>query len=97
MKPKLLIKNLMGELPFSADVYWLLRNREHKFHSRFDMETLAARLPEVMAQVKPYTESAPLGKKVFFFASYRVQSSNLHGLFEYRSVLYTKAYGEKFS
>jgi hypothetical protein len=82
MKPKSLIKNVMRELPFSADIYWLLRDRDHKPHSRFDLEALAARLPEVMAQAKPYIESTPQGKKVFFFASwhYWIMHAALSGL-----------------
>jgi len=82
MKPRLLIKKMMGGMPFSADIYWLLRNRGNKFHSRFDMEALAARLPEVMAQVKPFSESASRGKKVFFFASWHfwIMHAALSGL-----------------
>ena len=82
MKPKALLKNLIEEMPLSADIYWLLRNREHKFHSRFDMDALAARLPDVMAQVKPFSESAPMGKKVFFFASWHfwIMHAALSGL-----------------
>lgn len=82
MKPRLLVKNLIGELPFSADIYWLLRNRGRKFHSRFDMEALAARLPEVMAQVEPFIGSAPRGKKVFIFASWHfwIMHTALSGL-----------------
>ena len=74
-------------MPFSADIYWALRNRDRKFHSRFDMDALAARLPEVMAQVKPFSESALPGKKVFFFASWHfwimhaaLSGLTLHGL-----------------
>ena len=70
MKPKALIKNLIGDLPFSADIYWILQNRGRKFQSRFDMDSLVTHLPEVMAQVKPFSESASRGKKVFIFASW---------------------------
>ncbi len=82
MNPKSLIKNLAGELPFSADIYWLLRHRGRTFKSRFDMEALSTCLPEVMAQVKPYVESAPTGKKVFFFASWHfwIMHAALSGL-----------------
>ena len=82
MKPKSLIKNLIGEMPFSADIYWLLRNRSNKFQSRFDMDALAKRLPELMAEVKPFSESAPRGKKVFFFASWHfwIMHAALSGL-----------------
>jgi hypothetical protein len=82
MKSRAFIKDMMGELPFGADIYWLLRDRRRKFHSRFDMDALAARLPEVMAQVKPFIESASRGKKVFFFASWHfwIMHAALSGL-----------------
>jgi hypothetical protein len=82
MNQKNLIKNLIGAMPFSADIYWLLRNRDKKFHSRFDMDALAARLPELIAQVKPFSESASGGKKVFFFASWHfwIMHAALSGL-----------------
>jgi hypothetical protein len=69
MKPNALIKDLLGELPFTAELYWLLRHRDHKIRSRFNLEALAARLPEMVAQVTPYAKSATPGKKIFLFAS----------------------------
>lgn len=82
MKPRSFIKNLLQELPFSADIYWALRHRGRTFHSRFDMEALSVRLPEVTAEVKPYIQSALPGKKVFFFASwhYWIMHAALSGL-----------------
>jgi hypothetical protein len=70
MKPKPLIKNLMGNLPFGADIYWLLRDRGRPFQSRFDMEALAKCLPDVVDQVERSIEFKPRGKKIFFFASW---------------------------
>jgi len=70
MKTKDLIKDLLGDLPFTAEMYWLIRHRDKKIRSRFNLESLAARLPEMIAQLSPYAESAPVGgKRVFFFAS----------------------------
>ena len=69
MRPKALVKDLLGELPFTADMYWLLRNRDKKAFSRFNLDELKARLPVMVAQTTPYAGSAPGGKKVFFFAS----------------------------
>ncbi len=42
MRPKTLIKELLGEMPFSVEAYWLLRHRDHKIASRFNLEALAA-------------------------------------------------------
>ncbi len=69
MRPQTLIKEFLGEMPFSVEAYWLLRHRDHKIASRFNLEALAARLPEMVAQVSPFAHSAPAGKKIFIFAS----------------------------
>jgi len=69
MKPKALVKKFLGELPFTAEVYWLLRHRDGKIHSRFNLDALAAHLPEMLTQVTPFADSAAPGKKVFIFAS----------------------------
>ena len=69
MNPKNLIKDLLGELPYTAEMYWLLRHRDKKIRSRFDLELLSSRLPEMVAQVSPHAALAQPGKKVFFFAS----------------------------
>ena len=71
MKPKALIKDLLGELPFTAEAYWLLRHRDKKIRSRFDLESLVTRAPELVAQVTPHAGHAPSsGKKIFLFASW---------------------------
>ena len=69
MRPKVLIKDMLGDLPFTAEVYWLLHHGNKKIHSRFNLEALAAHLPEMVAQVTPYANSATPGKKIFVFAS----------------------------
>lgn len=68
MKPKALVKDLLGEMPFTAEMYWLLRHRDRKIHSRFNLEALKARLPEMVTQVGPHASSAKAGKKIFIFA-----------------------------
>jgi hypothetical protein len=69
MRPKALIKDLLGDLPFTAEFYWLLRHRDGKIRSRFNLEGLAARLPKLVAEIAPYLDSASPGKKIFIFAS----------------------------
>ncbi len=69
MRPKAFAKSMLGKLPLTAEMYWLLRHRGNKIHSRFNLEALNARLPEMAAQVWPHSESAPPGKKIFLFAS----------------------------
>lgn len=69
MNASVQIKELLGELPYTAELYWLLRNQDKKAFSRFNLDELRARLPEMVAQVTPYVESASPGRKVFIFAS----------------------------
>jgi hypothetical protein len=64
------VKDLLGKLPFTAELYWLIRNPGKRAFSRFNLEILKSRLPQLVAEVKPYSESAPPGRKVFFFASW---------------------------
>jgi hypothetical protein len=63
-------KDLLGKLPFTAELAWLLRNPRKKAFSRFNLDALNERLPQLVAEVKPHIGSAPGGKKVFFFASW---------------------------
>jgi len=82
MRAKELIKDVMGDLPFTVDIYWLLRQRGRKFNSRFNLDELAARLPQLTAEAKKYADQSPPGKKVFFFASghYWITQATLCGL-----------------
>ena len=70
MKPKAILKDLLGGLPFTVEAYWLLRHRDNKIRSRFNLEPLAVRMPEMVAQVTPHAERAPVGKKIFLLASW---------------------------
>jgi hypothetical protein len=70
MSAKSRVKDLLGELPFTAELYWLFRNPEKKAFSRFNLDSLKECLPSLIADVNPHSESAPRGKKVFFFASW---------------------------
>jgi hypothetical protein len=67
MTTKGLIKEVLGELPFAAELYWLLRNPKKKAFSRFNLEDLKINLPKMIADTAPYAQSAPAGKKVFLF------------------------------
>ena len=69
MKPKDKIKDLLGAIPFTAEIDWVLRHPDHKIQSRFKLHILETQLPEIVAQVAPHTLLAPEGRKIFFFAS----------------------------
>jgi hypothetical protein len=70
MKPKDQLKDLLGAIPLTAEIDWLLRHHDHKIQSRFNLNILEKQLPEIMAQVEPHTHSVPMGRKIFFFASW---------------------------
>ena len=69
MNTRVQAKELLGGLPFTAELYWILRNRDGKAFSRFNLDILKERLPQLVADVEPYANSAPQGKKIFLFAS----------------------------
>jgi hypothetical protein len=69
MSRKGMVKQLLGELPFTAELYWLVRNRGKKAFTRFNLDKLNSSLPQMLAEVEPYCNSAPQGKKLFLFSS----------------------------
>jgi hypothetical protein len=64
-----MLKELLGEMPFTVEAYWLLRHRDGKIRSRFNLEGLRTRLPEMVSQVKSHEDGRQKGKNVFIFAS----------------------------
>ena len=63
------IKNIIGQIPFSAELYWLIRQRGKPIQSRFSLKNLNERLPEIKQQVSKLRENTVPGKKVLVFAS----------------------------
>jgi hypothetical protein len=67
---KNLIKNLLGQVPFTAELYWLIRQRGKSLNSRFSLTMLDQSLPELVQQVEALRMKNPdRGKKVFVFAT----------------------------
>jgi hypothetical protein len=69
MSSKTSVKELLGELPLTAELYWLMRNRGRKAFTRFNIDRLKTSLPQMLTDVKRHAGSGPTGKKVFIFAS----------------------------
>ena len=63
------IKKFLGEIPFTAELYWLVRQRGRPIQSRFSLKHLQAELPDMIAQAQELAKTAPKGKKVFIFAT----------------------------
>ena len=66
---KEVVKNLLGQIPFTAELYWLLRQNGRPIQTRFSLKHLQAELPEMAAQAAELRRQAAPGKKVFVFAT----------------------------
>ncbi len=76
------LKNLLGAVPYAADLYWLARQRGKPFRAHYQLEGLRGVIAQAAAEARPHTAAAPRGKKVFMFATlhYWVEQSALVGL-----------------
>ena len=76
------VKNILGQIPFTAELYWLVRHRGRPIHSRFSLKSLNDSLPEIVKQVQELRQDAPPGRKVFIFATlhYWIDHASLLGL-----------------
>jgi hypothetical protein len=76
------IKQMLGEIPLTAELYWLLRQRGKPIASRFSLKHLQANLPDMVREAIALSESAPAGKKVFLFATlhYWIEHAALLGI-----------------
>ncbi len=63
------IKNVLGQIPFTAELYWLVRQRGSPLQSRYSLKNLQAAIPELMAQATHFQKDNPNARKVFVFAS----------------------------
>src|SRR5512137_3055058 len=63
------IKNRLGQIPFTAELYWLVRQRGQPLQSRFSLRHLQTELPGLVEQAVGIKPEKATGRKVFFFAS----------------------------
>jgi hypothetical protein len=67
---KNLVKNIIGQVPFTAELYWLIRQRGKSLNSRFSLSKLDENLADLVSQVETLRSQKPhLGKKIFIFAT----------------------------
>jgi hypothetical protein len=76
------VKRILGGIPFTAELYWLVRQRGGPLHSRFSLRMLQAELPAMIPQAVALRQAATSGKKVFIFASlhYWIEHAALMGV-----------------
>ncbi|MCD6356277.1 MAG: hypothetical protein J7L66_03230 [Anaerolineaceae bacterium] len=83
MAAKNIIKSVLGQVPLTAEIYWLIRHRDKSLNSRFSLKRLDENLASMLMQVKK--RRPKLGKdrkKVFIFASlhYWIEHAAVTGL-----------------
>jgi hypothetical protein len=66
---KEVVKNLLGQVPFTAELYWLLRQNGRPIQTRFSLKHLQAELPQMVQEATKLRQDTPAGKKVFVFAT----------------------------
>jgi len=77
------VKNILGQIPFTAELYWLVRQRGSPIASRFSLKRLQAALPELVSQgtmLRQQTDHK--GKNIFIFATlhYWIEHAALLGI-----------------
>ncbi|MEN6482689.1 MAG: hypothetical protein ABFD29_11020 [Anaerolineaceae bacterium] len=63
------IKRILGGVPFSAELYWLIRQQGKPIRSRFSLKHIQEELPEIVAQATEIRKTAAPGKQIFVFAT----------------------------
>jgi hypothetical protein len=63
------LKRFLGEIPFTAELYYLLRQGGKPIQSRFTLRHLQTALPEMTAQAAVLRQGAAEGKKIAMFAT----------------------------
>lgn len=76
------LRDILGNLPLTAEIDWLLRQQNQQRRDHFNLQRLQKALPLAAAQVAPLARTASPGRKVLFFATlhYWIEQSAYLGL-----------------
>jgi hypothetical protein len=76
------LKNILGDLPFTAEIDWMLRQRNRPRKDHFNLDRLQKSLPAAVAIIEPIAKNAKRGKNILFFATlhYWIEQSAYLGL-----------------
>ena len=76
------LRSLLGDLPFTAEIDWMLRSKHRPRKDHYNLTRLLKSLPDAVKVVKPFAEQAAPGKKVLFFSTlhYWIEQSAYLGL-----------------
>lgn len=76
------LKDMLGSLPLTAEVYWQLRGQYKPWSAHYKLDGLNSVLPEAVADVQNLAKPNPDAKKICLFASlhYWIEQAGLIGL-----------------
>lgn len=79
---KNMVKSILGQFPFTAELYWLIRHRDKSIDSRFSLKKLEENLPQIINYLQNHHQDSEEGKKIYIFASlhYWIEHAALIGL-----------------
>ncbi|WP_322506402.1 hypothetical protein, partial [Anaerolinea sp.] len=79
---KQVIKQFLGQIPFTAELYWLLRQNGKPIRTRFSLKHLQSELPEMVRQAEAMRRVVETSKNVFIFATlhYWIEHTALLGM-----------------
>jgi hypothetical protein len=82
MATKSTLREFLGDLPFTAEIDWALRQKNRVRKDHYDLSRLQSSLPAARRVVEPFAKKAQRGRKVLFFATlhYWVEQSAYLGL-----------------
>ena len=63
------LKKILGEIPLTAEIYWLARKSEKPTNTNYSLRNIKTILPDAVAAAAKYRKTAPAGKKIFLFSS----------------------------
>ncbi|MDK2979870.1 MAG: hypothetical protein PWQ55_217 [Chloroflexota bacterium] len=67
---KNVIKSVLGQVPFTAELYWLIRHSDKNINSRFSLKNLDSHLPQMVKEAEALRKkSKGEGKNIFIFSS----------------------------
>ncbi|MEM5774962.1 MAG: hypothetical protein AAGU05_08185, partial [Anaerolineaceae bacterium] len=63
------VKNILGQIPFTAELYWLIRQRGKPIQSHFSLKNLNENLPQIVEQALALRKQTETGKRILIFAT----------------------------
>ncbi len=69
MATKSAIRQFLGDLPFTAEIDWNLRQKNRARKDHYSLDRLQKSLPSAVAAAMPFVSSARPEKKILFFAT----------------------------